>query len=226
MTTQLEPTPNQTNNHKVSLIVTAFVALVIGLIGGFFIADATADDAPTNSEPAPKRTMTFPSFKQSGALDKPVTEAPPDEEDLPLSVAVNEPTTIFAQMSDGTLPPWAEITLESVETFTDTQDEYGEPPANGVYKVLSFAFNVVGTDIDPWAVHPGDFFLQSSNGTRWTVDNGNSYYAPVTNWLDYAELQPGELLRASIAFDVPADATELVYAPQGRALRAWTLPTE
>lgn len=115
-----------------------------------------------------------------------------------------------------------ELTLLSAERFDSPRTEYGDPPDNDGFLLVTI--EVVATGEDLYSVNPYDFYTRDGDGRRYEFAGGTSLWA-VDDTLNHTELNPGERVTADLVFDVPDGGLELVYAPgSSRSLAFWKIP--
>lgn len=194
---------------KLGLIVAVpVVALTAGACG------ATALHA--KAAPAPAKHVASSSTPSS--VPAPPTTPPTTAPSGPVQLAQGQPAAIAQNGS-----PAASVVVQSVTTSTTASSEYGDPPANGYFVVVTVA---VSSSINGFDVNPVDFYDVDSNGTHYSMGDGNAFEAlpPGTNELDLSTLNQGENATGQLAFDSATPHGEIVYAPNydGAPLAEWS----
>lgn len=113
------------------------------------------------------------------------------------------------------------ITVTAVQASTKPQSEYGEAPANGWFAFVTIKATAAdGKQLD---INPMDFYAKV-NDTHYDAMSGHSFMALDNGELHAVTLNAGESVSGQVAFDVPAQHGEIVYAPgfDSRALASWT----
>lgn len=217
------PTPVPPPTHRKPRRWPWFVAVTLAFGLGLGIGLSSTDESFTAD--GQDVATTEPSETAEPAAEKPAPKPKPEPEPEP--EPTNDGPMVFALGEAGSYSEdgvdIGSITAESFETSTEAPDEYSEPPVNGQYLTVA----VVATALDGqlYDVNPFDFYVRDDDGNRWDQTSGNAFYAAGDNDLSAVTLNGGETVRGTISFDVPPEATELVYAPGLRALGVWALVT-
>lgn len=215
------PQTAKPKTNRFAIIAASLATLMIGLAAGIAIGTNIDDDTITTAQ-ADRDEDSVPAAEGTRSA------APEPEPKLsPTPIPTPTPTgpELFVLGEGGTYSedgePVGTITVETAETLAAAPDEYSDPPVNGVFLTVS----VVATALDAnlYDVNPWDFYVRDTNGNRWDLGSGNGYYRD--DGLDATTLNGGETVRGTISFDVPPEATQLVYAPMQRAIGVWDLTT-
>lgn len=119
--------------------------------------------------------------------------------------------------------PALTITVAKPVTATGPDSKYGEAPKNGQYVTVTVTVKAdPASKTDDTQVNPLDFYLVTTDGSRYERDNGNVIGSvDLDNRLGMATLNPGEKITGTLSFDIPKGAYKIVYAPDSRALSYW-----
>jgi Domain of unknown function (DUF4352) len=120
----------------------------------------------------------------------------------------------------------ATITVESATVTTQAGDGSGTAPANGYYVVVHVKATCDPSYTDGFPIDETDFY-DLVGSTHYSSGNGNSYSALTSDQSNEditATLAAGETSSGWIAFDVPSQHGNIVYAPNadGQPLAEWT----
>jgi Domain of unknown function (DUF4352) len=120
----------------------------------------------------------------------------------------------------------ATITVESATVTTQPAQSYGSGPANGYFVVVHVEATAAQSYTGGFAVNELDFY-DLVNSNHYNPGNGNAYEALSDSQQNEditATLAAGETSSGWIAFDVPSQHGNIVYAPNtnGQPLAEWT----
>lgn len=121
--------------------------------------------------------------------------------------------------------PLADITVANSVQTADPPDEFSEPPMNGSF--LSATVTVANIGDGLFTVAPFDFLVRYPGGTRVQFGDGSAGVFGYDDLLDLVDLDAGETVTGTIAFDVDSavDGKQIVYSDlSGQVLGAWTVP--
>ena len=96
---------------------------------------------------------------------------------------------------------------------------HGYPPQHGHY--LTFHLVIANTGTKPVALGPRDFLVRIPNQGKVTSYDGNAPYSGASRQLDTTELEPGDIDRAPLTFDVRATHGRFDYRPGRVTVAVW-----
>lgn len=198
-----------------TLAVTAAGAALLAGCGSTTGQDLTP--APAAASPSSSSyTPTVPAVTPTPSSSSKTTASGPK------TFSLGEPATVTNAGKDVMT-----VTVSDAKYFDKKQQEYGKDPANGRFLQLTITAKAM-PDADPEvaSVNPFDFYVVGEDGTKFSHGAGNALSGLNSDGaLNATNLNPGEQVKGTAAFDVPkAGSLKVAYAPATRALGYWTLP--
>jgi hypothetical protein len=96
---------------------------------------------------------------------------------------------------------------------------YGYPPQHGHY--VSFRVTVANLGSRTVAMSPSYFYVRVPGQGKVTVTDGNAPYSGASAELDNTEIDPGQVDKGPLTFDVVRTHGKLVFAPDGSPAITW-----
>lgn len=209
MTNHTPPPPPK----RGSTVLVAVASFMLGAVGASVVAYGTSDTEPAQSPTAVTASPTEATTEAHTASPEP-DAAPVDGG--PDTFAAGEPGTYSENgTSIGT------VTVESYTETTEAPDEYTDPPQNGTFLTVTITATAEAGQL--FDVNPFDFHARADDGTRYDAGSGNAIFVNSDAALHALTLNGGETVKGTVTFDVPADVTQVVYAPGFRTLGVWEL---
>ncbi|WP_462186422.1 MULTISPECIES: DUF4352 domain-containing protein [unclassified Frankia] len=192
------------------------LAVVAAIVLGVVIALAVGggDDTEIASPPAP--TVTVPDLPNTTATAAAPTATPPNG--VPSCVPVtpqHAPAagtatiggsgTAVGRATSSVSDFEARVTLNSVCSTTGKVTQYGDAPAQGAYYVINVTVEVSRGST---SASPSDFYIQTSDGTRY-----DGSYENVAPRLSVSTLKAGQRVRGNIVIDAPPGHAILNWEP-------------
>lgn len=209
--------------RKALTITVGALALLSGCASG---GDGTTPVAEGTTTTTTAEATTTTSRPPTSRTRPPTVSVPP----VTVHTSTPRPSGVSTATPGQTLffgvggVPSTEITVESVERYTETRADYGEPPVNGQFVVVTLVVRADDTTSELVRASFFDFYMRDAQGNRWDSTDGNGSREDSDTRIDVVELNPGEQVRGTITFDVTPSANEFVYAPDSRAIGVWAIP--
>jgi len=96
---------------------------------------------------------------------------------------------------------------------------HGYPPAHGFY--VTFRMTIANLGSKPVMLGPGNFVVVIAHEGRLTSYDGNAPYSGAPAQLDTTEIDPGDVVRAPLTFDVRRPHGTLLFVPDTSAAITW-----